>query len=192
MSHFWNYCSTRQREIFHCLDFSCENAWQYYRCFLFWLAYFSSFNPDKFILYPQSHTPSSLHLSSIRLLYFLLLSIRPITLIYPSPSLRTYVRTYNPLPNLLTLKVEVHEAYFSALKTRVEELRPILFKISRREIIVQVGLHSTLHMSLLFFSLHLHFPSSLSSLSLHFTSLRYLPVPRTSFHPFVSAHICCL
>jgi hypothetical protein len=35
-------------------------------------------------------------------------------------------------------KVEIHEAYFSALKTRVEELRPILLKISRREIVVQV------------------------------------------------------
>ena len=35
-------------------------------------------------------------------------------------------------------QVEVHETYFAALKIRVEELRPILMKISRRELVVQV------------------------------------------------------
>jgi hypothetical protein len=45
----------------------------------------------------------------------------------------------SPCASPLSLsKVEIHEAYFSALKTRVEELRPILLKISRREIVVQV------------------------------------------------------
>lgn len=46
---------------------------------------------------------------------------------------------YEIYPVSLSLsKVEIHEAYFSALKTRVEELRPILLKISRREVVVQV------------------------------------------------------
>ena len=35
-------------------------------------------------------------------------------------------------------QVEIHETYFAALKIRVEELRPILMKISRRELVVQV------------------------------------------------------
>lgn len=32
--------------------------------------------------------------------------------------------------------VDLHEAYFVALRTRVEELKPILLKISRRETII--------------------------------------------------------
>jgi hypothetical protein len=46
----------------------------------------------------------------------------------------TYFRAVEELEDST---VEIHEAYFAALKTRVEELRPILLKISRREIIVQ-------------------------------------------------------
>jgi HEPN domain-containing protein len=33
--------------------------------------------------------------------------------------------------------VEVHETYFNQLRVRVEELKPILLKISRRETVVQ-------------------------------------------------------
>lgn len=33
--------------------------------------------------------------------------------------------------------MDAHEAYFSALRTRVEELRPLLQKIARREAVVQ-------------------------------------------------------
>lgn len=33
--------------------------------------------------------------------------------------------------------VDIHESYFTSLKARVEELRPILFKVSKRESVVQ-------------------------------------------------------
>ncbi len=37
----------------------------------------------------------------------------------------------------MTIQVEEHEAYFNVLKARVEELRPLLQKIARREAVVQ-------------------------------------------------------
>jgi hypothetical protein len=43
---------------------------------------------------------------------------------------------FDSIEELQDSTVEVHEAYFTALKGRVEELRPILVKISRRETIV--------------------------------------------------------
>jgi hypothetical protein len=33
--------------------------------------------------------------------------------------------------------VDIHESYFTTLKARVEELRPILLKVSKRESVVQ-------------------------------------------------------
>lgn len=37
----------------------------------------------------------------------------------------------------MCLQVDLHEAYFTALRVRVEELKPILQKVSRRENVVQ-------------------------------------------------------
>lgn len=34
-------------------------------------------------------------------------------------------------------QVEIHESYYTKLKARVEELKPILMKIARRETIIQ-------------------------------------------------------
>lgn len=36
-----------------------------------------------------------------------------------------------------TFQVDLHEEYYSALRARVEELRPLLQKVSRREAVVQ-------------------------------------------------------
>jgi len=44
---------------------------------------------------------------------------------------------FTDLSILSDAAVDVHESYYSMLRTRVEELRPLLQKIARREVIVQ-------------------------------------------------------
>lgn len=50
--------------------------------------------------------------------------------------LQEFPTFFEPIEKLDDGSVEVHEAYFTSLKTRVDELRPILQKIARREAVV--------------------------------------------------------
>ncbi len=50
---------------------------------------------------------------------------------------REFPLYFNDLESLDDGAVDMHEAYFTSLRTRVEELKPILIKISRRETVVQ-------------------------------------------------------
>jgi len=48
-----------------------------------------------------------------------------------------FAEFYTPIDRLQDSAVDVHEAYYSVIRARVEELRPLLSEITRRETVVQ-------------------------------------------------------
>jgi hypothetical protein len=61
-------------------------------------------------------------------------------LIFSSPpglDMYLHLCSYALFGCLASVQVDAHEAYFNALRTRVEELRPLLQKVTRREAVVQ-------------------------------------------------------